>query len=729
MIFQKSLQEIVNEQSRILQKLESQLQMASLRVSKSATNMSINMINSVLNDQRMKQLMGKVTSFMGITGKTAAVAFETAFRASATATTKSLGALSDAISQMEKRVDRLSERKTRGWGGAAAAQRLVRQAEIDASQQLFMNSRLLVTLNNQLNAAGNDFAKRNLINGKIKEIDALNQEMIAAVSNAQKLGDQMKALEHEEVMQNLKEKAFGKVYDLREKVSKGASFVEGLVKSPEALVTAAVAAIVIIFKFAWQEMRKGLQEFRDAGQLPSQWVKSYEQMRRTIGQTLKRGLIIDSEEAAKSLIALQKELGNLEVPGQLRNESAFLAKMYELTDEESAKFVTRMYRFHGENADRVLQISQYVQAFSKANNLNAKEVIQDMNQHAEDFAKSGNMSAEAFARATQHARRLGYEMSSITSLADKLVSDFEGALKTQAELNAIFPNMDMSQVMYASQFGTNEDISNAMKQMLDNANLDFANMPRSFKLALSRDLGLSATELAQMIGGKPEDWVSPQEKDQVGFREAMMKSMFDLTGGIKEIIKLLGAIVMIVNPIYWIGRMSNAGDNYGTTVREDGTEVTKNFGVTITKRPGEPLRASDMVFGPKMHTGGIVGKHGQPVSLGWHVVPKFHEGLLPDEIPAILQKGEAVLTPKMLNNLTDMVNSMGTVQAVSETPQVRVGSNINSPTQEVIVLDTKNLEELLRQLLNVTKEGKTIQLNMDGREIGNAIVKANIRNG
>jgi len=61
------------------------------------------------------------------------------------------------------------------------------------------------------------------------------------------------------------------------------------------------------------------------------------------------------------------------------------------------------------------------------------------------------------------------------------------------------------------------------------------------------------------------------------------------------------------------------------------------------------------------HSGGLVGQGFRQVR---HVdpsvfdgAPKFHKGLMPDEVPSILQRGEAVLSRQQLNGLTNLMRS------------------------------------------------------------------------
>jgi hypothetical protein len=54
--------------------------------------------------------------------------------------------------------------------------------------------------------------------------------------------------------------------------------------------------------------------------------------------------------------------------------------------------------------------------------------------------------------------------------------------------------------------------------------------------------------------------------------------------------------------------------------------------------------------GEVKHSGGIVGKGSA------RLIPRFHSGYMPDEVPAILQRGEAVLSRTQLTGLTNIMN-------------------------------------------------------------------------
>jgi hypothetical protein len=366
--------------------------------------------------------------------------------------------------------------------------------------------------------------------------------------------------------------------------------------------------------------------------------------------------------------------------------------MFKMSAADSAGLVTMLYRLNGRDGDQTIKTLKYVEGFARANKLNGRQVFEEMAKHGNDLAESGNAVAEAMARAAVDAKRLGYNMSSMTNLANRLVDDFEGALQTQAKLATMFPGADMSEVMYASQFGTIEDVTESVKSLVQSIGMDFKTMPRSFKQALSQATGLSATELMNINGAKGD----PRLADDASFKQDVMTPAFDIiTGGLPIIIDLLKTIAFTL-----------AGFIFGP-IRKLTEWVGGMFG-------GVTPSASATVQGAIRHAGGMIDGSG-PFKM--MQLPRFHGGLLPNEIPAILQKGEAVLTAKMMTGLSDVI---GGVMAVGD--ELNDAGSVKSAAHANNMGSDSEIIALLRQILVATKEGKSV--TMDGKKVGNALMNA-----
>jgi len=100
----------------------------------------------------------------------------------------------------------------------------------------------------------------------------------------------------------------------------------------------------------------------------------------------------------------------------------------------------------------------------------------------------------------------------------------------------------------------------------------------------------------------------------------------------------------------------------------------------------------------KMHTGGIVGD------------------IASDEVPTMLQKGEAVVSKLQFGNLNQIVDNINMLAT-----QATVQPTSPSPTTQQIKVDISNLEQKFDQLVGALSN---IEVNMDGNKVGNLLVNA-----
>lgn len=749
-----SLKKIALNNSKILEEIEKRLSAATLKTASSAARLSSSALAGLAHDPTLNSMIKKMGSWGGFAGKKAGKEFSKQFKQNIGDMRSSFSKIQGMIADVERRTKRLSERKTAGWSKAAGVQRDIMEARKQMTEQMALNQKLMNTLAYQAGKTQDPHEKA-VLQAKRKQLKEVNAQLQETLDLSEMLGVQTRQLEIEEFVQRQKERAFGWIDKVNGKVEGAKDGLMHMVKNPKVgLTLLASAAGIALMAMANQAIEAG-KEFRNAGQFASQMAKSVALSSDISRDMLKRGLIVPAKESAEAISSIQTELGELSVPRELAGEAAYMVKMFRLSNTEAAQLVTTLFRFNRRNVKETQDTLKYVGAFAKVNGLNTQQIMRDMSQHAEDFAKSGNMSAQAFARAAADARRIGYSMSSMTQLADRLVSDFEGALQTQAELSTMFPGMDMTETMYASQFGTNEDIAESVKRMINNSGYDINALPRSFKMALQRNTGLSATELANIAGSSDmSKFATPDQKDQIGIIEAGMTQAFDALSEPKEIIRLLTGILHAVNPI---AAIRDWGDEFKKRNQEAAEKARShnNLGVRVTKGTGKLSREDVQFSGRYFHDGGIVGTSGRPAKL-----PKFHSGLLSDEMLAVLQKGEAVLTEEMQRGVSaladralrpdpirvevitpketepSVITKAPMVERVAPTVQPKVSDVApveredrvtKQTTQPSVVIDTTKLENLLTQLIGAVKEGKVIE--MDAKKVGQLITAANSRIG
>lgn len=715
MAFEKSLSEIVNSQRKALNELAQEFELAALRMFRSAANSATQLFSNLHRDPAFIASMRNIKTYAGLSGAAAGKEWVKQWSANVANLGKNFRSVNYYVGELEQRLKRLSERQTMMWSQAARAKRSEMEALTSIDQQLSLNdqarkklisdkAQVTRAVNAGTMSAADANRERDAIDERINRIKDMNDELQVTRDSVAGLGERFRMLKAAERVQDIKDKAFGGIMKGAAKVSEGLDVARLILKNPAALASIFALAIVGILAVLWGEIKKGIRVFREAGQIPSQWATSLGSAIRVQRSMLRHGMFLDMEESAKIINALQSQSGRIDVGDRMANSVGYMHKMFAMSEESAASLMITMQRFLGYNERGAESLMNETAAWAKANKVNARYVLEDMSKYSDDIAKAGTISFTTFRKASVDARQIGYELSKMTGLADKLVSDFEGALKTQAELTTIFPGMDMSEVIYASAFGDIKQISDAVRNMLKESGVNgdnFNTMPRMQKMLLERNLGFSSSELLNMLNGKPIDERSAVDK-QLEKSEAIRAGLFDVADqGIPGVIKVLKNILSVITlgTGNWLFGDNNKKDLYG------------NDGI-------KPGNMSNWGHVPRYHTGGFAG-------------------LKSNEVPAILQRGEAVLskntTEAVFTALGDPASQSSTQVNTSNVEMKHtIFDALNSlaspkPTKNnQDVVDMQRVESLLVELIRATREGKVIEL--DGQLVGKQIIKSNMRN-
>jgi hypothetical protein len=814
MAFQKSLQQALADQMQYLAELEkkydeilTKTQQKSYKTSKamaqafkkaaeqtSALAKHIHQLTpseAALGFDSLAKSMDRIKNWTGfdkvkVSGKKASDTFKKAWKENVTGISASLDKVNKLHDSIERRTLALSKKRV-PWDDAKEAYKAEQDAIAKIQNQMNLNKRLIAELTKM--RANASAAEKQAIDERIKKLQTFNKALKETEDKTAGIGEKMKELQYQERVQKIEDKVTKPFRTVKDNIGPGYEVVKRLMKSPAFLIGGAVMMIMAIFKALLDGTRKVLLEFNEAGLTPRQWGVAFRQATTSLKTLAKEGILtLKPEEAAKAVAALETELGRVTLPQTLTDQVARMSEQINLPAEQGAKFLGTMYRIHGYNADRAEQVSKYVIGFARRNDINAKQLLSTMNQHFEDFASSAKMTAKSFATAAADANRIGISMSRWTGLADRLVGDFEGALVSQAKLATMFPGMNMDEVMFASQFGGVEDVQNAVKEMFQASNItseNFANMPRSFKMALKNELGMSASEIASILGDKDvSKYAEPDERDQIQFRENVAKVLLEGTGGLGQIIQILQNILMAITGGFIGKRLFGNPEAKNKEIQEQAQRIARTTPVDSAtdlsdtaiaeriykqKRPGglwgpskyvqtdegikavikgagdvtisnEEIQAVRLAMAKKVdksqqaepslatqthHTGGIAGMYPRP---------------LPNEVVAVLEKGEGILTEEMMGNLAKVISTTRTVATIAPkivplsapvsvqpmyTPQKETTGDVRSTEINTASIDLTKLEDLLSQLVSLTREGKVIQV--DGRKLGETIVASNVR--
>lgn len=244
---------------------------------------------------------------------------------------------------------------------------------------------------------------------------------------------------------------------------------------------------------------------------------------------------IGIKESAEAYKALVKETGNLDEANKKNVIYAGkLMSLYGLSADEAAK-LTRMTKIMGSyNLDNA-------KALAKANNVPIGEMMKDVVQNTETFAKWGKKGGDNIFKASVIAKKLGIELQTVAQIADSMLMDPTGSIEQEMETSVLLGKqldlMGIRQKMYAGDMeGATKDLINQLGGIEE-----FNNMDIYQKQAVADLLGVQVDQVQKLMDGS--DKVNTTTGKIWGFWDKMGEVAIGTTGSIKEWGLLLASAV------------------------------------------------------------------------------------------------------------------------------------------------------------------------------------------
>lgn len=355
-------------------------------------------------------------------------------------------------------------------------------------------------------------------------------------------------------------------------------------------------------------------------------------------------------------------------------------------------------------------------------------ILRKMAENGDLFANAANRSAEAMTNLIQNTEKLGVSISSISGFADRMTGDFETFLDAQAQLQVVMPGVDLTSAVMAAQYGSEDDVLIELQKAM--AGRDIGQLPRSIRQMISNSFGISQDQLVNLGRpmaaadktipkgtDEPEDKIAGAAADMVGavaefarsihLFELIVGSMFFnrgvLGGGATRMFRGLGRGLAAGSSRLAIG-LAATSTAYGmfnewndpkndtltkqlrNTAVEGGTRlanisakaiiggllggVAGGIGGFLVGGPGGALAGAAWLG----RTGASIGAGIGAVEPTTNAIKKYHSGgvvhsgtIQKDEVPAVLQTGEAILSRMQLDGLTKLVDGISELGKIGET--------------------------------------------------------------
>ena len=284
------------------------------------------------------------------------------------------------------------------------------------------------------------------------------------------------------------------VTDFKDKVADLKNKFMAIVTDP---MTALTAGLIALTAIAFQFGKEIFSASKQMGLSVGQGAELASVTAVAAGEAkLLGGSTQDALQAAEALTKEAGALGNL--TAEAVNNATYLSVRFGLGAENAAKVQKAMMDVTDGTVEGAKSMQDFVSNLATANDVAPGAIMQDIAGNTELFAKFGKDGAENFIKTSIAAKKLGIEMSSITSAAEGLL-DIEGSISKQMEAEVLLGrqlNLDA-----ARQAALQGDYLTLTKELANQVGsvAEFNQMNAIQQQALADSLGMSVADTRKMV--------------------------------------------------------------------------------------------------------------------------------------------------------------------------------------------------------------------------------------
>lgn len=445
------------------------------------------------------------------------------------------------------------------------------------------------------------------------------------------------------------------------------------------------------------------------------------------------GVIAAPGTIAKDVGALVREYGSLDnVTSDVISSQLKLTQVYGLSQPQAAHLGRLIDYMSDRTAGAASHVISFARALGTANNIPVTQMVEDLANNTEIFARYGERGAQSFIKAGAAARQMGITLGQLDTLQNNLLANPEQFLVGLQQLRQFGINLNnpAELLRLANTPGASQQFAQALQRQL--GGIRFENLSRIQQNMLSQTLGLDP-ETIQRLTGSFRTGIRGQLKQPTGEAysgegfDNLLSSMGSLTDAIKQATSSLKNIGMLVLGLLGtVGLVSRVGGLLGGIGRffvgagAAGTAAGVGEGATI----GGGLLS------------GLAGK----------IIPGLGVGLMAGSQVLDIAKGQSIGQVLKSHMFQDIGMALGGIVGgiagggVGALPGIAIGGALgtladslighgtsassqamSAPTDNVqLSINTKPLEEKLDNLMDMFKNG-SIRVEIDGRKVGSMI--------
>jgi hypothetical protein len=211
-----------------------------------------------------------------------------------------------------------------------------------------------------------------------------------------------------------------------------------------------------------------------------------------------------AEESQKAISDIANQFGlSVQESAKLAQNAGEIAVGLGMSLDESTKLLGTLTTIGGLTSQQATDLAKQTASLAEANNVAPDEVLNDIANNTELFAKFAKDGGANVARAAIQARKLGLEIGDVADSMEGML-DFQGSLNAEIEASVMLGrNLNLQKARELSLAG---DIEGFQREILKQVGreAEFNKMNVLQKQALAKATGLSVDKLGKMVSKEKE---------------------------------------------------------------------------------------------------------------------------------------------------------------------------------------------------------------------------------
>ena len=218
-----------------------------------------------------------------------------------------------------------------------------------------------------------------------------------------------------------------------------------------------------------------------------------------------------------------------------------MATNYGLAGDEAASLTMAISRMPGESKESATNFAKSADSIGKMKGVLPSQIMKEMAKNAGLMATFSKGGAEGFAQAAASAKKMGVELGSIASAAERVL-DFESSINSQMEASVLIgKELNFDRLRQASLAGDLNAVMKEQTKLVQEAgSLDQMNTLQ--KKALSESLGLTTEELVKM--NDAQKFNNQYFGENSTLLDNIIGKTLKVTGGVGGLVKEYGLLAL-----------------------------------------------------------------------------------------------------------------------------------------------------------------------------------------